>query len=115
MTMLFAWNRFPVWEFNALMAIILAISLTMLFALMVILKPQTLLNRLAAWFAFSSTVLTWRTVAALLHPEWFGVRETVIASFVFAFATIVTFVFGIVAWLEHVGDMVAHRHKDEDN
>lgn len=89
----------------------MGLSLTSLFALMAILRPKTLLNQLAMWFAFCCTAVVWRSVAALLKPEIFGVRESLIASGVFLVASIVTFVFGAVAWYEHMGDVFKHRKK----
>lgn len=91
------------------MALLMAIAFTALFALMAILNPKTLLNRLAMWFCFCCTLIMWRTIAALFKPEVFGVRESLVASVVFAVATIVTTAFGVVAWYEHIGDYLNHR------
>lgn len=114
MLFLIAWNRIPIYQINTVMATLMAIAFTALFVLMVVLKPTTLLNRLATWFALCCTALSWRTVAALLHPEWFGLRESLIASLLFAIATITTVAFGAVAWYEHVGDMLNHRRIRKD-
>lgn len=104
----------PYYQINTVMAILMATSFTSLFILMAILKPQTVMNRLAMWFAFCCAAVTWRSVAGLLRPDLFGVRESLFASLFFAIATVVTTAFGIVAWYEHVGDMLQHRKERRD-
>lgn len=107
-------NDIPYYQVNTVMAVLMATSFTALFILMIILKPITVLNRLATWFAFCCAAVTWRSVAGLLRPEIFGVRESLYASLFFAVATIVTTSFGIVAWYEHVGDMLRYRSEKRD-
>lgn len=105
------WDSIPYYQINTGMAIIMTISLTGLAALMVILRPRTLLNQLAMWFALVCSACMWRYCAALLNAPVFGVKESLIASIFFGVATIVTTVFACVAWREHVGDMLDHRRK----
>jgi hypothetical protein len=104
-------EHLPIFQINTASAILMGISLTSLFILMVILRPKTVLNKLAMWFCFCFMALVWRTVAAIFFPEFFGFRESLIASFIFLVATIVTTALGAVAWYEHVGDFLSHRRE----
>lgn len=92
------------YQVNTGMGILLTFSLTALFALMFILWPRTRLNKLALWFMFWCCALMWRWSLAVLFPGVFSIRESIIATVIFAGASISTLLFAAVAWIEHVQD-----------
>lgn len=100
-------NELPLYQINAVMAILLTLSMTALFILMLILWPKTLLNKLALWFMFWTSAVMWRYIGGVLLPSIFNImvspcKESLIASVIFGIAAITTVAFALVAWTQHV-------------
>ena len=95
-------NELPLYQINAGMAILLTLSMTALFILMLILWPKTLLNKLALWFMFWTSAVMWRYIGGVLLPSIFNIKESLIASVIFGIAAITTVAFALVAWTQHV-------------
>ena len=93
-----------IFQLNTAMGMLLTLSLTALLVLMFILWPRTRLNKLALWFMFWCCAVMWRWSLAVMFPDWLSIRESILATIIFAGASISTLVFAAVAWIEHVQD-----------
>lgn len=72
--------------------------------LMILIWPNTLLKRLTLWFVIWLNAVMWRWIAAVLKPDLFGIKESLVAAGVFLVAGISTFALMIYAWVEYVRD-----------
>ena len=95
-------NEDTLYRINLAMGFTLTLSLTGLFVLMLVLWPRTRLNKLALWFMFSCCAVMWRWCVAVLRPDLLSIRESIVATIVFAMATVSTLWFMVAAWWEHV-------------
>lgn len=84
--------------------LLLAMGLTGLFALMVVIWPNTRLKALTLWFIFWLCAVMWRWIGAVLKPDLFGIRESLLAAGIFLMAGLTTFILMGVAWFEYVRD-----------
>ena len=99
-----SWLEAHQFQFNVGAGLILTTGLTGLFLLMVIIWPNTRLKWLTLWFIGCLCAVMWRWIAAVIKPEWFGIKESLLASIVFLVAGISTFALMFVAWFEYVRD-----------
>lgn len=61
----------------------------------------------AEWSAGADELLNavmWRWIAAVLRPDLFGIKESLVAPGIFLVAGISTFALMIYAWVEYVRD-----------
>lgn len=94
---------------NAGFGLMLTIGLSAIFVLMVVLWPSTRLRRMALWFMFWCCAVMWRWIGAVLKPDWFSIRDSLVPTVIFAGAAMATAQFAIVAWYEHVQDARRQR------
>lgn len=84
--------------------LLLTLGLTGLFALMILIWPNTRLKFLTLWFVFWLMAVMWRWFGAVVKPDLFSIRESLLAAGIFVMAGISTFILMGVAWFEYVRD-----------
>lgn len=92
------------YQVNVIAGLVLTASFFALVLLMVLLRPRTLLEKLALVFAFSCCAVMMRWSAAIVAPDYFSVRDSFVPTVIFVGASISTLIFAAVAWIEHVRD-----------
>lgn len=92
------------YQINAGSGIFLALGLTGMSLLMILIWPNTVLKRLTLWFVIWLNAVMWRWIAAVLKPDLFGIKESLVAAGIFLVAGISTFALMIYAWVEYVRD-----------
>ena len=98
------WLTANQYQINAGSGIFLALGLTGMSLLMILIWPNTLLKRLTLWFVIWLNAVMWRWIAAVLKPDLFGIKGSLVAAGVFLVAGISTFALMIDAWVEYVRD-----------
>jgi len=98
------WLTANQYQINAGSGIFLALGLTGMSLLMILIWPNTLLKRLTLWFVIWLNAVMWRWIAAVLKPDLFGIKESLVAPGIFLVAGISTFALMIYAWVEYVRD-----------
>ena len=98
------WLTANQYQINAGSGIFLALGLTGMSLLMILIWPNTLLKRLTLWFVIWLNAVMWRWIAAVLRPDLFAIKESLVPAGVFLVAGVSTFVLMIYAWVEYVRD-----------